>query len=74
MGSIRNVDDTNIGTNKQQQLSSMNVIKTCVIVVEGMTCTNCTNTIENHLKSLNGVVSASVSLLTHKANITYKSK
>jgi copper chaperone CopZ len=37
-----------------------------------MTCAACTGTIESHLKSLEGVVEATVSLLTHIANIQYR--
>lgn len=37
-----------------------------------MTCTVCSNTIESHLVTISGVLSASVSLLTHKATIHYE--
>ena len=49
-----------------------NVIKSCTIIVTGMTCSSCQQSIENHLKSLKGILSAAVSLLTHKATIRYK--
>lgn len=50
------------------------MIKTCRLVVDGMTCAACQGAIETHLKSLEGVVSATVCLLTHKAQIQYKPK
>ncbi len=37
--------------------------------VEGMTCSNCANTIERALKSLPGVAGANVNLTTEKANV-----
>jgi Cu+-exporting ATPase len=39
-----------------------------------MTCAACVMTIENHLRTINGVMSATVSLLTHKAQIQYEEK
>jgi P-type Cu+ transporter len=39
-----------------------------------MTCSACQQTIENHLNSLEGVKSATVSLLTHKASVQYRPK
>lgn len=43
----------------------------CTLVVDGMTCSACSQTIENHLNSLDGIKSATISLLTHKATISY---
>lgn len=48
-----------------------NIIKNLSIIIEGMTCSTCSNTIETHLNSVSGIVTASVSLLTHKASIQY---
>ena len=42
-----------------------------VLNVDGMTCSACVNTVESSLLSLNGVVKASVNLLTKKAKIDY---
>ena len=39
-----------------------------------MTCAACQSTIESHLKSLPGIVSCSVNLLTHKALISYRTR
>ena len=69
MGSIRGEYADSIPNH-----AGINVIKNVYIIVEGMTCTNCTQTIENHLKGLNGVVNATVSLLTHKANVQFRSQ
>ena len=44
------------------------------MIIDGMTCSACQQTIENALNSLEGIKSASVSLLTHKALIHYKPK
>ena len=49
------------------------IAKNVTLIVGGMTCSTCQQTIENHLKTLQGVLSASVSLLTHKAVIKYHS-
>ncbi len=50
------------------------MIKTSTFIIEGMTCTNCSTTIENHLRSLEGVTHASVSLLTNKATVNHSAK
>ncbi len=50
------------------------VIKTSVFIIEGMTCTNCSTAIENHIGNLAGVTKASVSLLTNKATVQYIAK
>jgi len=50
------------------------VMQTCTMIVDGMTCSACQQTIENHLNSLDGIKSATVSLLTHKATIKYNPK
>jgi Cu+-exporting ATPase len=39
-----------------------------------MTCAACIQTIENHLTTVDGIVTAKVNLLTHKAVITYRTK
>ena len=44
------------------------------MIIDGMTCSACQQTIENHLNSLEGIRAATVSLLTHKASIKYKPK
>ena len=49
-------------------------MQTCTMIIDGMTCSACQTTIENHLNSLDGIKSATVSLLTHKATIHYKPK
>ena len=51
-----------------------NIIKNLSIIIDGMTCSTCSNTIETHLNSVSGIVAASVSLLTHKASIQYQTK
>jgi len=45
------------------------VIKTCILIITGMTCATCQTSIEKHLLSLDGVIKCAVSLLTHKASI-----
>lgn len=49
-------------------------MQTCTLIVDGMTCSACQQTIETHLNSLDGIKSATVSLLTHKASIQYNQK
>lgn len=44
------------------------------MIISGMTCAACQCAIEGHLKSLDGVISATVSLLTHKSSIQYRPK
>ena len=51
-----------------------NVIKNSQIIITGMTCASCQQTIETHLKSTFGILSATVSLLTHKAQIQYEDR
>lgn len=46
-------------------------IKTSSFIVTGMTCAACSGAIEKHLKSVEGVTSVQVSLLTHKASVTH---
>lgn len=41
--------------------------------ITGMTCSACSNSVEGALKSLNGVVKASVSLLQNKADVVFDS-
>ncbi|KAD3640425.1 hypothetical protein R6Q59_003224 [Mikania micrantha] len=41
------------------------------VKVTGMTCAACSNSVEGALMSLNGVVSASVALLQHKADVLF---
>ena len=49
--------------------------RTCTasLVLEGMTCSSCSNCIENALNKKDGVTEASVNLTTEKASITYDS-
>ncbi|XP_076932783.1 copper-transporting ATPase RAN1-like [Bidens hawaiensis] len=46
-------------------------IKRIQVKVTGMTCAACSNSVEGALMSLNGVVSASVALLQHKAYVVF---
>ncbi|KAI3690853.1 hypothetical protein L2E82_49064 [Cichorium intybus] len=41
------------------------------VKVTGMTCAACSNSVEGALMSLNGVISASVALLQHKADVVF---
>lgn len=41
------------------------------LAITGMTCANCTSTVEKSLKKLDGVVSAEVNLATERARVTY---
>ena len=68
------IDAGDIDTLNLVRGKSPNVIKTCNMIIEGMTCASCQSAIESHLKSLDGVVTASVSLLTHRAVVQYRSK
>ena len=44
------------------------------MALEGMTCSNCSNAIEAGLKNVEGIINVSVSLMTHKAVVEYKSQ
>ena len=46
-------------------------ISFCSISISGMTCTSCSTSIENHLRSLRGVRSATVSLMLERADVEY---
>lgn len=46
-------------------------MKSITVKVTGMTCSACSSSVEGALMSLNGVVSASVALLQHKAHVTF---
>lgn len=41
------------------------------VSVTGMTCAACSNSVESALKSLDGVISASVALLQNKADVVF---
>lgn len=41
------------------------------VEVTGMTCAACSNSVESALKSLDGVISASVALLQNKADVVF---
>ncbi|XP_047170564.1 copper-transporting ATPase RAN1 [Vigna umbellata] len=43
------------------------------VTVTGMTCAACSNSVESALKSLDGVISASVALLQNKAEVVFNS-
>lgn len=66
--------ETDLGGLNRNQTREINVIKNVQLIITGMTCASCQNTIESHLKSLEGITSVTVSLLTHKATIQYQSK
>ncbi|CAH1427752.1 unnamed protein product [Lactuca virosa] len=46
-------------------------MKRIQVKVTGMTCAACSNSVEGALMSLNGVVSASVALLQHRADVVF---
>lgn len=46
-------------------------MKRIQVKVTGMTCSACSNSVEGALMSLNGVVSATVALLQHKADVVF---
>ncbi|KAI3712634.1 hypothetical protein L1987_71194 [Smallanthus sonchifolius] len=46
-------------------------MKRIQVKVTGMTCAACSNSVEGALMSLNGVVTASVALLQHKADVVF---
>ncbi|UJG40432.1 MAG: heavy metal translocating P-type ATPase [Candidatus Heimdallarchaeum aukensis] len=46
---------------------------TIILTVEGMTCSSCVSRVEKALKSVQGVNSAEVNLLSHQAKVTYDS-
>lgn len=48
--------------------------KTCNLLLDGMTCASCVNTIISHLEGVDGIKTAAVVLLTHKAKVTYNPK
>lgn len=43
------------------------------VSVTGMTCAACSNSVESALRSLDGVVGASVALLQNRADVSFKS-
>ena len=47
------------------------VLETVTILITGMTCSACVNSIESHLKSIDGIVECSVSLALERATITH---
>lgn len=47
-------------------------VKTVTLPVRGMTCAACSARVEKTLKSLSGVISASVNLATEKATVSYE--
>ena len=49
---------------------SQRLVKTTVLI-DGMTCVNCENRIENALRNMNGIVNVKVSYSTFKATLTY---
>jgi Cu+-exporting ATPase len=61
-------------TSSRQVVNEVNVIKICTVVITGMTCAVCQNTIQSHLLTIEGVQDCFISLLTHKGSITYKPK
>ena len=73
--SMRDINDVEEDSLKMVRSAySSNSIKTCIVIVDGMTCASCQQVIETHLRSLNGVISATVSLLTHRCEIKYRPK
>lgn len=48
-------------------------MKNATLAIEGMSCASCVSKIENALKKVDGVESASVNLATHKATVKYDS-
>ena len=49
----------------------MNETQHVTLPITGMTCANCSATIERNLKKLSGVVSATVNYASEKANVTF---
>src|SRR5512141_1003758 len=49
----------------------MNETKQVTLPITGMTCANCSNTIERNLKKLPGVEQATVNLASEKASVTF---
>uniref|UniRef100_A0A060T7N4 P-type Cu(+) transporter n=1 Tax=Blastobotrys adeninivorans TaxID=409370 RepID=A0A060T7N4_BLAAD len=56
---------------EQSAETTANATETVTIKVYGMTCTSCTNAVENALRSLDGVESAVVTLGTEQASVVY---
>ena len=69
MNEIEDIDTIGIVRKK-----SSSITKKCTLIIDGMTCAACQGSIENHLRSVEGITLASVSLLTHKATIEYSPK
>lgn len=67
--SINEMED--IDTIGMVRKKGSNVTKKCTLIIDGMTCAACQGSIENHLRSVEGITLASVSLLTHKATVEY---
>lgn len=67
--SINEIED--IDTIGIVRKKASNLAKKCTLIIEGMTCAACQGSIENHLRSVQGITLASVSLLTHKATVEY---
>ncbi|KAK9477648.1 E1-E2 ATPase-domain-containing protein [Lipomyces japonicus] len=61
---------SSIGTESDKQSSSH--VEAVYIKVYGMTCSNCTSTVETALRAVTGVVDAVVALATEEAKVTYR--
>lgn len=57
----------------EQASANYNNSRRIQVRITGMTCSACSNSVEGALKSLNGVVKASVSLLQNKADVVFDS-
>ncbi|KAI0990009.1 hypothetical protein GJ496_006234 [Pomphorhynchus laevis] len=66
---ISNIEGHSISKEQQNFINNGNQI--IQVTVKGMTCASCVSAIEGVLRKLEGVINVSVSLLAHKADITF---
>ncbi|KAK9074949.1 hypothetical protein SSX86_003268 [Deinandra increscens subsp. villosa] len=64
-------DNNNLDSGKSNEGLEEGGMKRIQVKVTGMTCAACSNSVEGAVMSLNGVVSASVALLQHKADVVF---
>jgi Cu+-exporting ATPase len=66
------IQDLNAGSALDEDTASES-IQDVELMIYGMTCTSCSNSIESHLTETKGIRTISVTLSTEKARITYDS-
>ncbi|XP_074337975.1 copper-transporting ATPase RAN1-like isoform X2 [Apium graveolens] len=70
---VRLLDSYEDADEQADNYNNLSNQKRIQVRITGMTCSACSNSVEGALKSLNGVVKASVSLLQNKADVVFDS-